>query len=101
MHTFTSLEKYEELRLKKELWLNLYRLSNMPLCKHFADRMQQRLASNIPALPVIPVPEFDGSEVCVMDKHYTQAQGIDFHTYALLMNQLTPSDFIKEVEEQN
>jgi hypothetical protein len=98
MQTFTSPEKYEELRLKKELWLNLYRLSHIPFCKHFANRLQQRLASNIPALPVIPVPEFEGGEHCIMDK---RTEGIDFHTYALVMDQLTPTDFIKEVEEQS
>lgn len=97
MHSFISPEKYEELRLKRELWRNLYQLSHWPWCKYFADRAQLRLRNAHPILPFIPVPELDVSQLpnqSIIDIAY------DYDSYALAMDSLTPPDFIKEVQEQ-
>ncbi len=97
MHSFISPEKYEELRLKRELWRNLYQLSHWPWCKYFADRAQLRLLTARPFLPLIPVPELDVSQ---MSEQHLIDEAYDYDSYALAMDCLTPPDFIKEVQEQ-
>lgn len=97
MHPFISPEKYEELRLKRELWRNLYQLSHWPWCKYFADRAQLKLLTARPLLPLIPVPELDVSQIA--ERNFID-EAYDYDSYALAMDSLTPPDFIKEVQEQ-
>jgi hypothetical protein len=98
MHTLMSPEKYEELRLKRELWLNLYRLSRWSICKYFADRVQMHLCGVRPMLPFVPVPELEVSQVALSDLSHNQ---YNYDTYALVLDDLAPSDWIKEVQEQH